>query len=301
MGVFDQAARYAAQADPAAVPARLLAGAGRALAFREWLDTRTIPLPGGPDRTADLVAALDDPAAHGAPWLLVLEFQAQADADKLDVTLEEVAILRCRARHGPDRAGKYIVATGLVYLRDRCPVEVLDMRLPDGSGTRHAPRVWNVGEDHSTEALAAVEAGSVSWGMLFWVPLMTGADHEAIAQRWKEVVASGVSDRVRRGDPATAALVFAELAGRRIVWKRALEDFDVTESQVLNEWISKAELRAELRKEQQLVLRLLNTRFPGATSAKVAKLITEQESADLLNHWFDAAAAAPPTTPSWRC
>ena len=289
MGVFDQAARFAAQADAGVVPARLLAGSGLALTFREWLDTRTIPLPGGPDRTADLVAALDTGATNDAPWLLVLEFQAQPDADKLDVTLEEVAVLRSRARHGADHKGKYKVTTGLVYTRDRCPDDTLDMRLPDGSGTRHTTRTWNVAEDDASKALDAVTAGSVSWGMLFWVPLMAGADQEAPIARWKELATSGVKDRVRRGDLAVVALVFAELAGRSIVWKRALEDFDMTESQVVNEWIS----RAELRKEQQLVVRLLNTRFPGKASAEVTKLISEQESADLLNHWFDTAASVP--------
>lgn len=288
MGVFDQSARYAAQADASVVPARLLAGSGRALAFREWLDTRTLPMPGGPDRTADLVAAMDDPASPDWPWLLVLEFQAQVDADKLDVTLEEVAVLRSRARHGAGRTGKYRVASGLVYLRDRCPAAVLDMCLPDGSGTRHAPRVWNVTDDNAADALDAVAAGTVSWGMLFWVPLMAGADHEAIIARWQELVTGRVQDRIRRNDLALVALVFAELAGRRIVWKRALEDFDMTESQVVNELIEKM----ELRKEQQLLLRLLNKRFPGAVPAGITKLVNEQEDLDLLNHWFDAAASA---------
>ena len=63
MGVFDQAARFAAQADPEVVPRRLLASSGLMLSFREWLDTRTLPLPGGTDRTADLVAGLIDPNA----------------------------------------------------------------------------------------------------------------------------------------------------------------------------------------------------------------------------------------------
>jgi hypothetical protein len=50
------------------------------------------------------------------------------DPDKLDVTLEEVAILRSRARHGEDRKGKYKVLAGLVYLQGRCLEEVLGAR-----------------------------------------------------------------------------------------------------------------------------------------------------------------------------
>lgn len=124
MGVYDQAARFAAQADPGAVPQRLLSGRGVSLRFRDWLDTRTVPLPGGPDRTADLVAALDDPTVADQPWLLVLELQAQVDPEKLDATLEEVAFFAV----GPDteRIGRVrtrswpVWFTCKVVVRKRC-------------------------------------------------------------------------------------------------------------------------------------------------------------------------------------
>ncbi len=170
MGAFDQAARYAAQADPETVIQRELTPTGVRLPFRDWLDTRTLPLPGGPDRTADLVAALDDPAAQEQPWLFVLEFQI--DPDKLEVTLEEAALLRGHARHGADRRARYRVLTALIYLQGRCPAAALDMTLSGGFGTRHAPLVWNVAEDHASVALEQVVDGRVSWGLLFWLPLM---------------------------------------------------------------------------------------------------------------------------------
>src|SRR5262249_18376096 len=132
MGVYYQAARFATRAEPEAPLPRLQAPTGMALPFPEWVDTRALPPPGGPDRIADLVAALDDPA--GAPALLLIEFQSRHDPDKLDVTLEQAGILRCRARHGPDRQGKYRVLTALVYLQGRCPDAVLDMTLPGGFG-----------------------------------------------------------------------------------------------------------------------------------------------------------------------
>src|SRR5688572_14980534 len=87
VNVFDQATRFAARLDAEAVPRRLLAGTGLSLTFRDWYDTRSLPLPGGTDRTADLVPALDDPAAPQRPWLMVIEFQSEHDAEKLEVTL----------------------------------------------------------------------------------------------------------------------------------------------------------------------------------------------------------------------
>ena len=125
MDDFDQSARFAAQADPEAVLRRLLP-VGEPLRYREWLDTRALPLPGGPTRTADHVAALDDPDNTALPWLIVLEYQSEQDDTKLDVTLEEVAILRCRVKHGVERKGKYRVTAGLVWLTGTME-EVIDM------------------------------------------------------------------------------------------------------------------------------------------------------------------------------
>ena len=103
MGAFDQAARYAARAAPEAVLDQLV-GSFR---FREWLDTRKLPFPGQPDRTADLIAAMDDPNDPSAPWLVVIEFQAQPDRRKLDATLELVGNLRAHVFHGEDQQGRY--------------------------------------------------------------------------------------------------------------------------------------------------------------------------------------------------
>jgi hypothetical protein len=286
MGVFDQAARFAAQAEPEAPVRRLLAESKVALRFREWLDTRTIPLPGGPERVADLLAALED--EEGKPWLLVFEFQSQLDPDKLDVTLEEAGILRGHARHGTDRKGKYRVLTALIYLQGRCPEAVLEMTLPGGFGTRHAPLVWNVGDDSASATLEAVANGLLSWGMLFWVALMAEGEQEGVIAHWREVVTAVVADRRMRGNLGGIALVFAELVGRRVEWKRGLEGFEMTESQVVNEWIS----QGALRNQRENLLQALELRFPGAVTDEITRLVNDQESMELLNDWFRAALKA---------
>lgn len=291
MATFDQAARFAAHAAPGPVITRLLEPTGLVLRFREWLDTRALPLPGGVDRTADLVAALDDPAG-GAPTLLVLEFQSEHDPDKLDVTLEETAVLRSRVRHGEDRKGKYRVLTGLVYLRGRCPDSVLDMTTPGGFGTRHAPLIWNVAEDNAAAILEAQRDGGNPPGLLWWVPLMAGGGDEAIMARWKETVVAAVADRRARGDMAGVALIFAELAGRRMAWKRSLEGFDMLESQVIKEWMAEGEAKGKLEERRRNLLKILCGRFPGLIPNEVEQLIQRQDSLDLLDDWLDAAIGA---------
>src|SRR4051812_18083043 len=83
MGAFDQSAKYAATAEPGFVLQRLRPLLGLTLTFWKWFITKGVPLPGGPDREADLVAIADDPTAvaddpkePGKAWLLIHEFQA---------------------------------------------------------------------------------------------------------------------------------------------------------------------------------------------------------------------------------
>ncbi len=217
--------------------------------------------------------------------MLIFEFQAQHDSDKLDVTLEEAGTLRGHARHGEDRKGKYRVLTALVYLQGRCPDAVFDMTLSGGYGTRHAPLVWNVGADDALTTLEAVAADPALWGLLFWVPLMAGGGDDAVIGRWKEVVTATIEDRRVRGNLVGIALVFAELVRCRLEWKRGLEGFMWTESEVVNEWISTGVARGR----REALLEALTVRFPGAVTNEVVKLINEQESLPLLNDWFRTA------------
>jgi hypothetical protein len=291
MGVFDQAARYAAHADPEAAVARVLRGANVSLRFRDWADTRLTPRPGQRDRTADRVAELADDGAPDHPWLLVFEFQAQHDPDKLDVTLVEAAQLRVEARHGEDRRGKYNVLVALVYLRGACPEPMLDMTLPGGWGTRHAPLIWNVEQDPASEALDSLAAGTISWGILFWIPLMSGGDDPAVLSRWLEL-ASRVESARTRADLARIALVFAEMAGRLIAWSDALKEWDMVESQLVQEWTADARREGGLVMGREFLLGFLKKRFPDSVPAEVVGLINQQDSADLLRDWFFAAVDA---------
>ncbi len=205
---------------------------------------------------------------------------------------EEAGILRGQTRHGDDRKGKYKVLTALVYLQGRCPDAVLDMTLPGGFGTRHAPLVWNVAEDDALATVEAVASGQGSWGLLFWLPLMAGGGDGAIFGRWKEVVTATVPDRRVRGNLAGVALIFAELVGRRVEWKRGLEGFEMTESQVVNEWMSQGAAKGQLMERRRNLLEFLTLRFPGSVPDEVRRLINEQESLPLLDDWFRAAVRA---------
>jgi hypothetical protein len=290
MGVLDQASRYAAQADPEVV-LRHLRGLDASLRFRRWVDTRTTPRPGQTDRTADRVAELSADDATDRPWLLIFEFQSQHDEDKLDATLAEVGQMRLEARHGADRRGKYRVLVALIYLRGKCPDTVLDMTQAGGGGTKHVPLLWEVANDSAGKALDALEAGTATWGILFWVPLMSGGDDPALLARWKDQ-ASRVENARVRSDLVQIALFFAELAGRLAVWADALKEWNMYESQLFKEWTAEALRRGERSARRQDLLQILQERFPDTLTAEVSDLITRQESDELLRDWFRAALRA---------
>jgi hypothetical protein len=289
MSDFDHAAAFAAQADPAVVIGRLLAATGKRFGYRDWYTNRAIPLPGGPKRTADLVAILNDLDAPARPALLIFEFQSSHDPTKLNTTLVEAAVFRAYAHHGEDDKGEYRVFCGLVYLKGTCPDAVLDMTLAGGYGTRHAPLLWEVEKDDAGEALEAVATGRASWGLLFWIALMTGADREGIIARWRELVSDPqvVASPEMRQALVVVALELAELAGRFLVWEHALEGMGMG----TGESIVGNRLRAQgsILTTRALLVRLLQTKYPSEFSTEVKQLVEQQNDLSLLNQWFETA------------
>jgi hypothetical protein len=63
----------------------------------------------------------------------------------------------------------------------------------------------------------------------------------------------------------------------------------MTESQVVNEWISQGEARGRLAGARQSVLHLLEHLFPGTVPEEIERLITREESLQRLDAWFEVA------------
>lgn len=134
MGQFDQAARYAAKLDALGFLRWLLLGLEPELTFGGWLDTRTLPFPGEPERTCDTVAGLSQATDVDSVLALVIEFQTEPDPDILDRLLEYLARVWRELRHGPRRRGKYAVVGALLTLTGPAQADVLAMALPTVPG-----------------------------------------------------------------------------------------------------------------------------------------------------------------------
>ena len=113
---------------------------------------------------------------------------------------------------------------------------------------------------------------------------MRGGDEPAIIKRWIELALLEPDER-RRGEYGGLALVFAEAADRKAIWKEALKEWNVKVSQTVLEW--QAEARAENQAES--ILLLLNERFSEGVPTDVADAIRSVRDLEKLTHWFKAA------------
>jgi hypothetical protein len=296
MNAFDQAVAVRREARPDRPPTLAAAGAAGEVEFLGWLDTRTIPLPGEPDRTCDTVAELADRRAPEARWALVLEFQTEPRGDILDRLLEYQARLRRELRHGAPRPRPYALAGAVVHLTGPEQPDALVMDLP-GTGVGLALRVGAraLREVEAADLLAEIEAGRTARGLLPWVPLMRGAERADIIGRWKDL-AGRETDSVRRATAGALALIFAELADRQPPWRAALEGWNMVESTVVAEWIAQGEAKGraegEAKAKRADLLRLLQLRFAEPIAAQVAATVEAQADLEIL-----ADGSRPPPPP----
>jgi hypothetical protein len=297
MAAFDQAARYPAKKlDSPGFLRWLLPGLPPDLPFLDWLDTHTIPFPDEPDRICDTVAGFRRPSDLEWFWALVLEFQTEPHGDMLDRLLEYVARLRRELRHGPERRGKYTVIPALLNLTGPPQPSTLDMELP-GTAAKLSLGVElrTLREEDAAGTLARIATGEVARCILPWIPLMHGAGAAAIMEQWKQLAGAEPGSKMQ-ADYAGLALVFAELAGIRVEWKRALEGWNVRQSQQVLEWQEEARREAlakgQLETKRATVLRAVQVRLQSPVPADLVARVEAMTSLEELDRWFDAALTA---------
>lgn len=72
-----------------------------------------------------------------------------------------------------------------------------------------------------------------------------------------------------------------------------MEDLQLTESEVVNDWIRLGYARGVLESQRWCILALLSGRFPSAVTPEMTKQIEMQDDMERLGRWFDAALDAP--------
>jgi hypothetical protein len=269
---FDQASRYAAKLDPLGLLRWLLRGA--AITFVRWLDTRSIPFPGEPDRTCDTVACLYEQAMPDVLWAVPIEFSLRPDGTLFGRLLEYLGRawreLRPQGRSGR-RRGRYQVGAAVVNLTGRRRTASLRMRLGQTRVlTRLGVEERNLAREDAAAMLAGIAAGSVPRCLLPLIPLMHGGCEAAIIALWVQL-AQAEPDRQLRGDYGGLALVLAELAGCRPAWEQALGNWNMVESQVVLGWLTEGSLRAR-RDDLRMLLEERFGPLPLALSQRIDQI-----------------------------
>jgi hypothetical protein len=277
---FDKASRLVAKLDPAGVLRWLIPGLSPTLTFRQWLDTRSIPFPGEPDRTGDTVACLHD-AGTGEWWAIALEFMAEAEAEMFGRMLEYHGRLWRERRPTTERGSRYAVA-GVVVNLTGVGHTSQDMVVPTATALRTCLEVGerDLEREDAASVLTEVAAGRQTRCLLPWIPLMIGGGDAGIIEEWKRQVAAEPDPR-RQGELAGLAWVYALLARRRELWREAVEGWNVRQSEAVLEWQAEASAR--------MLLRLLALRFPPGAPEDLATTIQRTTDNQTLERWFDAA------------
>ena len=238
-----------------------------AVSFHGWLDTRTLPFPGEADRTCDTVACFHD-AAAGDWWAVPVEFQIAPDGEMFGRFLEFLGRLWRERRPAADGTARYKVGAAVVNLTGRGAAS-RDMLLgPTGPRTHLQVIERNLIDEDAAATLAGVTDGRIARAVLPWIPMMRNGDEMGIMERWKELAVAEPDGR-RRAEYGALALVFAEAAGRRALWRQALEKWNMIESQQVLEWMAEGEAKGlaeglaegQLREARTLLRDLLEDRF----------------------------------------
>lgn len=292
---YDQASRYTAKLSPSGLVRWLLSRLAPTVTFRTWLDTRTIPFPGEPDRVCDTVAGLVDETAAGdaAWWALPIEFQRRPQEDMFGRLLEYLARLWRELRPPGFPQGRFGVGGAVINLTGTGHTS-RNLQLGEtGVRTVLAVAEVNLAEEDAGLTLDGIVAGNLDRCLLPWIPLMRRGQTEAIIEKWK-VLALAEADTRRRADYGGLALVFAELTDCRPLWKQALEGWNVEQSQQVLEWQAEAEKRGAAKGKAEgkaeSLLRLLTRKFSSeAIPAELETAIWTTTDLTKLDRWFDAA------------
>ena len=258
--------------------------------FVRWQDTRTLPFPGEPDRVCDTVAEFEHRADPRYRCLVDVEVQAKPDAEMLERLGEYAFRLRRELRYEPGAADKYPVLCLVLNLTGAEQPSRLDMTLPEWSAAGQSLQVaqGTLSAEDAGQTLARIAGGELERWVLPWLPLWRGAAEPANMSEWQRLAAQEPNSRSRY-EFGGLALVFAVLAGTDSVWRKALQEWNMTECSIVNEWQDEARMETGM----EHVRRAIRLRFGTPMPADLEDQLVAIKSKTELNRWFDASQTAP--------
>jgi hypothetical protein len=250
-----------------------------------WLDANLPTFPGEGDRIPDTVGEFISIEHSEDRRLVDFEFQSSPHPDMLERIGEYMFRLRRTQRFGSGQAGKYGVAGVVVNMTGAPQPDELDTTetLLDGAGVHLKLLRRTLRDEDAVVTLAGIATGRLDRCVLPWLPLLKGADQEAMITEWRRV-AEGEPDPHLRGDYAVLALTLSSLADRRESWEKGLEGFNVVQSEYLT-----AHGVALRREDLKFVL---EGKFQSPLPLDLTGQIDSTDDPMVLRRWALAAARA---------
>jgi hypothetical protein len=286
MDEYDRGSRYLAKMEPTDFFPWLLCTT--APPFRRWYDPRHSPSPISPSRIGDTLAELENPADPSRPVAVGVEFQTENDAEILERKLEYIAHAKRELR----RSG-YMVFGAVVNLTGPAQPNRLDDVMPGRPDLRAFLQIElrALRDEDAVATLDAIAAGRAPRCLLGWIPLMHGGGESAIMKRWKKIAAAE-PDAVHRADHGYLARLFSELTAHHLAWVKALEGWNVRQSQVAEEVREEGRKKGEIETRRATVLEMLEQRFGSPIPKNVQRVIDSTKSVAKLKRLFSAAISA---------
>ena len=232
---FDKACRYLLKLDSQWMLAWLLGIPRSEIGFIRWMDTRRLSFPGQPDRTCDTVAHIQRLDDNHRSWALVVEFNIEADALMFGRLLNYRGSLWIEEKPTQERGDRFALGALVINLTGVGTTSRLYSWPSAGVESALTVRECNFSTLQATKVLEDIATGVAPLSALPWIPLMQGGNELDIIEKWKELAATEPVS-LRRADYGALAMVFASHAKQHHVWKSALKEWNMFESEVVNEW-----------------------------------------------------------------
>ncbi len=287
MGVFDITARRTAKRLPVGFAGWTMPSLDRGYQFNGFLDARTAPPPTEPELTCDTLAEFRHPDRPAEPWIFLWEFFTEPSGDDLEKLLEYLVRFRRECRPVFDRRLKYNVGGVLIHLTGPAQADEISLLVPGSRdhGLWFRSIQWSLREQDATDTLARIARGELSWCVLPWIPLMRGGGEPSTIEEWKRLADAAVDVRMRL-ELAADALVFADLPEVRPTWTKALEGWNVRESQQVLEWKAEGKAEGQAETARDNLLFVLQARYRTQPPADVVARVNSMSNLADLKHWL---------------
>jgi hypothetical protein len=293
--VYDQASRYALKElyPPGVWPWLLTEKIRSNWEWRGWLDTRTVPFPGEPERICDTVALFERTTSPAPPVALVAESQSRPEGEVLERVLEYLLRLRREKPFQRHPLVRYQTVGMVLNLTGPAQLDTLEITPEDFEedfALRFKIEMRSLREEDGPALLQAIASGQHHRCLLVWIPLMQGGDQPELIAQWRQLAESEPDSRLR-ADYGGLARIFAELADRSPLWNQGLEGYNVETSQVVQEWMQQGEAKGRQMLQAKL-LQVLRARFAVEPPQEIVQAVAAQHDLDVLGRWFDLVLTA---------